>query len=154
MLTQSRPGRCDMSSRFNQGGASAPSAMIAAAVLSLPRDQLADLVAVAIERLDEIDGDSDFEPEQDRCAAGEDMMLAGPASIGWGHELNAWTPTEDDEGNDMMSDRHGRTREIRARACYQADLRCARWRFHSEPVAPSERQLLLRHRGMPRRRWI
>lgn len=43
---------------------------------SLPRPLLARLTERMIERLDEMDGDTDLEPEEDRCTAGDDGCAA------------------------------------------------------------------------------
>ena len=48
-----------------------------AAIPSLPRPILARLTSRMIERMDELDGDSDNEPEEDRCEAGDDEMRSG-----------------------------------------------------------------------------
>lgn len=50
---------------------------------SLPRPILARLTARMIDRMDELDGDPDLEDaDEDRCAAGEDLIAGGPAG-GW-----------------------------------------------------------------------
>ncbi len=70
----------------NRGRASAlppqqpvPLDLLLAAVPSLPRAILARLTARMIERLDEMDGDPDYEHEEDRCEAGDDEMIGGVA---------------------------------------------------------------------------
>ena len=63
-------------------GASAPTLpldVLFAALPSLPRRILSRLTACLIERLDEMDGDPDLEPEDDRCLAGDDGVFAGAA---------------------------------------------------------------------------
>ncbi len=54
-----------------------PLDLLLAAVPSLPRAILARLTARMIERLDEIDGYPDDEPEEDRCDAGDDEPIGG-----------------------------------------------------------------------------
>lgn len=74
-----------MGTRPMQGSASAlpdPLALALSAIPSLPRPLLSRLVARAIERLDELDGDPDFEDDtEDRCLAGDDGVFDGPAII-------------------------------------------------------------------------
>lgn len=41
-------------------------------VIGMDREALAAMVELAIDRLDAMDGDPDLEPEEDRCAAGDD----------------------------------------------------------------------------------
>jgi hypothetical protein len=51
-----------------------PLDVLLASVPSLPRAILARLTARMIERLDELDGDTDLEPETECGAAGNDMI--------------------------------------------------------------------------------
>lgn len=41
-------------------------------VIGMDRRALAETIALAIDRMDAMDGDPDLEPEEDRCAAGDD----------------------------------------------------------------------------------
>ena len=53
------------------------------AIPNLPRPILARLTARMIDRMDELDGDPDLEDgDEDRCAAGDDKIVSGPAG-GW-----------------------------------------------------------------------
>lgn len=66
------------------GGASAlPLSLISQAIPRLSRHDLAALTERLIDRLDEIDGDPDFEEDnEDRCAAGDDAVRSGPVIVG------------------------------------------------------------------------
>jgi hypothetical protein len=61
------------------------------AIPSLPRPVLARLTEKLIERLDELDGDCDLEPEDDRCLAGDDGcgFYRDGARSGWGAREDA-----------------------------------------------------------------
>ncbi|MES3084953.1 hypothetical protein O6X71_19385 [Sphingomonas faeni] len=48
--------------------------MLLASVPSLPRALLSRLTARMINRMDELDGDPDLEPDEDCCAAGDDDL--------------------------------------------------------------------------------
>lgn len=67
-----------------------PLNLIGQAVPMLTRHELAALTERLIERLDEIDGDCDLEPEEDRCEAGDDGC--GPflrhGRLLWGYECD------------------------------------------------------------------
>jgi hypothetical protein len=66
-----------------RGGAQAlPLPAMLATIPSLPRPVLARLVARMIDRLDELDGDPDLEPEEDRCSANEDWPIRGARRVG------------------------------------------------------------------------
>lgn len=64
-----------------------------AAIPSLPRAELSRLTERLIDRMDEIDGDPDFEPEQDVDDAHDDGC--GPVHR---RGLTLWGAAEDDEG--------------------------------------------------------
>jgi hypothetical protein len=49
-----------------------PLDVLLASVPSLPRAILSRLTARMIDRMDELDGDTDLEPDEDCCAAGDD----------------------------------------------------------------------------------
>jgi hypothetical protein len=49
-----------------------PLDVLLASVPSLPRALLSRLTARMIDRMDEMDGDIDLEPDEDCCAAGDD----------------------------------------------------------------------------------
>lgn len=49
-----------------------PLDVLLASVPSLPRAILSRLTARMIDRMDEMNGDTDLEPDEDCCAAGED----------------------------------------------------------------------------------
>lgn len=70
---------------INTGGAFSVPPPGVTAVLGLipilPRDVLSAIVTAMINRIDELDGDPDFEPEQDRCLAGDDGC--GAVVIPW-----------------------------------------------------------------------
>jgi len=74
----------------------APLDVLLASVPSLPRAILARLTARMIERLDELDGDTDLEPEMDCCAAGDDMTCSGQ-SPGRLQEYGAPHPGSNDD---------------------------------------------------------
>lgn len=63
-----------------------------AIIPTLPRSMLARLTERMIDRMDEIDGDPDFEPEEDVDGAHDDGC--GPVLINghkvWGSELDGW----------------------------------------------------------------
>lgn len=85
-----------------QSIASASALPIALAVIpSLPRPYLARLVARMIDRLDEMDPDSDLEDgDEDRCTAGEDgglFLSSAPLS-------SDYEDSEPDEGPAFMLD--------------------------------------------------
>ena len=65
--------------RLRRKPASALDAALAT-ILALPRPALVRLTTRLIDRMDELDPDCDLEPEQDRCDAGEDHIIAGPVS--------------------------------------------------------------------------
>jgi hypothetical protein len=67
----SRKGRATVASRAPARTA-APLDVLLASVPSLPRALLSRLTARMIERMDELDGDPDVEPDDDCCAAGDD----------------------------------------------------------------------------------
>lgn len=65
---------------ISTGGAKAlPLDLLLSSIPSLPRHVLDRLVEQAIDRLDELDGDSDFELEEDCCDAADDDVRAGVA---------------------------------------------------------------------------
>jgi hypothetical protein len=77
-----------------------PLSAVLATIPSLPRPVLARLTARMIERLDEMDGDADEEPEEDCCEAGDDDVRAG-SSPGYAQydrytACNALAEDEDD----------------------------------------------------------
>lgn len=74
----------------------APLDVLLASVPSLPRAILARLTARMIERLDELDGDTDLEPETDCCSAGDDRIYGG-LSPGRLVECGAPHPGSDDD---------------------------------------------------------
>ncbi len=51
-----------------------PLDMLLASVPSLPRALLSRLTARMINRMDELDGDPNLEPDEDCCAAGDDDL--------------------------------------------------------------------------------
>jgi len=73
----------------------APLATLLAAIPSLPRPLLARLTQQLIDRLDDMDGDPDREPEEDRCSAGDDGC--GPFGPKWGGRI-AWGSEYEEEG--------------------------------------------------------
>lgn len=80
-----------------QGGASASPALpldvLLSSIASLPRPILSRLTARMIDRMDELDGDPDLEPEQDQCEAGDDGC--GPI---YRHGAIHWGAAQDGEG--------------------------------------------------------
>lgn len=72
-----------MQHRQNAFQLPAPPPAILATLLQLDRRTLEATIEAAIERLDAVDGDPDDEPEpdlereDDRCAAGDDMVYSG-----------------------------------------------------------------------------
>lgn len=56
---------------------STPLDALLAAIPNLPRPILARLTVRMIELMDELDGDADNEPEEDRCEAGDDEARSG-----------------------------------------------------------------------------
>lgn len=68
-----------------------------AAIPSLPRAELARLTERLIDRMDEMDGDPDLEPEQDVDDAHDDGC--GPVHK---HGLTFWGAAEDDPGRDYI----------------------------------------------------
>ncbi len=65
---------------ISTGGAKAlPLDLLLSSIPSLPRHVLDRLVERAIDRLDEMDGDPDDEPEVDCCDAADDEVRAGVA---------------------------------------------------------------------------
>jgi hypothetical protein len=52
-----------------------PLDVLLASVPSLPRAILSRLTARMIDRMDELDGDTDLEPDEDRCSAGDDDLV-------------------------------------------------------------------------------
>lgn len=68
-----------------------PLNLIAQAIRKLSRHDLEDLTERLIDRLDEIDGDPDLEPEQDRCEASGDGCgpLITDGEVRWGSEWDS-----------------------------------------------------------------
>ena len=58
--------------QVREGRKPLPIALIGQAIRKLTRHELEAVTERLIERLDEIDGDVDLEPEEDCCAAGDD----------------------------------------------------------------------------------
>ncbi len=73
----------------------APLDVLLASVPSLPRALLSRLTARMIERLDELDGDRDDEPDEERCDAGNDEVTSGNAP-GFRSYPRPLTGSEDD----------------------------------------------------------
>lgn len=69
----------------------------------LDRDSLAAIIDGGIAILDARAGDTDLEPEDDRCPAGDDHMIAGPVAQRehWLPWANKWNPGSDDDAEDM-----------------------------------------------------
>ncbi len=63
-----------------------------------PKD-LAAIIDGGIAILDQRAGDTDLEPEQDRCDAGEDHIIAGPVAqrAEWERWGSKWNPGSDDD---------------------------------------------------------
>jgi hypothetical protein len=73
--------------RWTRGDDVATVGQMLAAIPSLPRAELSRLTERLIDRMDELDGDPDLEPEQDRCGAADDGCGAaynGRGEIVWG----------------------------------------------------------------------
>lgn len=95
----------------------APLDLLLASVPSLPRAILARLTARMIERLDELDGDADLEPEADCCAAGDDMICGG-LSPGRLQEYGTPHPGSDDDAEPMHASAFDRDQTRRPQARY------------------------------------
>jgi hypothetical protein len=137
----------------------APLDVLLMALPSLPRPVLSRLVARAIDYLDEIDGDPDFE-DSDEDEGVEDGPFDPEEDYG-AEELG-----EDARGGDVCEDlrpiadpqayREHRERLRRSRCFPVQRVRAQSWGYQArylrvEPVVPSKRQLLRRKRGMPSR---
>lgn len=94
-----------------------PLDVLLASVPTLPRAILARLTARMIERLDELDGDTDLEPETDCCAAGDDMTCGG-LSPGRLQEYGAPHPGSDDDAEPMYASAFYRDQTRRPQARY------------------------------------
>lgn len=72
----------------------------------------ADLAAIidgGIAILDARAGDTDLEPEEDRCEVGEDHIIAGPVAMRaeWQRWGSTWNPGSDDDAeSDQMPRQH------------------------------------------------
>lgn len=79
--------------------ATEPLDVLLAAIPSLPRRMLDRLVARAIERMDDLDGDSDLEDgDEDRCPAMEDWSsTAAPQIASFHHGLRYHGDDDDNE---------------------------------------------------------
>lgn len=64
------------------------------ALVSFGRGDLELVAALAIDRLDQLDGDPDLEPEFDRCEAGDDGC--GPSMV---NGIRHWGSVWEDEGD-------------------------------------------------------
>jgi hypothetical protein len=97
----------------------APLDVLLASVPSLPRPILARLTARMIDRLDELDGDADDEPEEDRCDAGDDEIAAGvaPAFRSWPMRSR---PGDDDDAEPVFAAAFQRNQSPRPAARYDA----------------------------------
>jgi hypothetical protein len=135
-----------------------------AVIPSLPRSVLSRLVARAIERLDEIDGDADAEQTGDEAEPdfakppegyhGPGCAISDPDA---GIEDGAEGPTEDWQDDRPIADPqayHEHIARVRRHRCYRPRRdRYDRygWQLYTEPTTPTKRQLLRRKRGVPRR---
>jgi hypothetical protein len=100
----------------------APLDLLLASVPSLPRAILARLTARMIERLDELDGDTDLESEVDCCAAGDDMICGG-LSPGRLQEYGAPHLGSDDDAEPMHVSAFDRDQTRRPQARYNQPQR-------------------------------
>jgi len=91
--------------------------VLLASVPSLPRAILARLTARMIDRLDEMDGDTDLEPDTDCCAAGDDMVCGGlsPRRL---QEYGAPPPGSDDDAEPVHTSTLNRDQTRRPQARY------------------------------------
>lgn len=150
-----------MGATRTNGGASTPPLSLALSMIpNLPRPLLSRLVARAIDRLDEIDGDPDAEQTGDEAEPDFAKLRQG---YGYGVGCAVSDPDfgiEDVPEGDCASVDHRPIadpqayREHRARIrktrCYQPRRDRYEWDFYFEPVTPTKRQLLRRKRGLPR----
>lgn len=144
-----------MATRPNDvGGPSGlPLNLIAQAVPKLTRNELASLCERLVDALDEIDGDSDFEPDDEDKAVDddgcdEDFDREPDFAL---HEA----PCCDLRAK---AEHRARIRRTRCMSLRERDWRTGRydgpvygWRFWTEPIAPTKRQIFRRKRGLPRR---
>ena len=73
-----------------------------ALIPNLPRSLLCRLTERLIEHLDEMDGDVDLEPEEDRCDAGDDGIFSGAVVRHYYEQRNG---TRDEAGDDVDAER-------------------------------------------------
>jgi hypothetical protein len=84
-------------------------AQVMRVLADLEATDLAAIIEGGIAILDARAGDTDLEPEEDRCAAGDDHMIAGPIAqrADWERWGKAWDPgSEDDAESDRSPLQH------------------------------------------------